>query len=128
MKGAFAERKSPLATILTTERLRMGISQGEMADLLGVSKFSVIGWELGRNKPFKKNLKKISEVLDVSEEYLSSKEYQKLLPWVTYDKQRRGRAYCPYCGRGQDWSIREAEWNGGRIPKYCEWCGRETLP
>ena len=47
-----------------------GISQNELADLLGISSAAVCLWETKGTTPRAKTLKKIAEALEVSENYL----------------------------------------------------------
>lgn len=125
MKGAFAERKTTFSRVFTTERIRRRLSQAQISKLLGVSKFTIIAWELGRGLPNHDNMKTVFERLDLSERFLLTGEPDLALNWKSYDKDKRGHAYCPFCGMGQTWQIRYASWNG-RIPNHCEWCGREV--
>ncbi|MBE8574087.1 LexA family transcriptional regulator [Vibrio sp. OPT18] len=60
--------------ILKNKRLEQGITQQELAGLVGVSSVAVSKWELGLSKPKPKNIKKLSLVLNVSEKVLSGKE------------------------------------------------------
>lgn len=55
-------------------REEKGIMQQELAELLDVSDKSISKWELGKGYPSKKNMLKISEVLDISVETLLLEE------------------------------------------------------
>lgn len=126
MKGAYAERTTAFSRVFTHERIRRRLSQAEISKLLGVSKFSVIAWELGRGLPNRDNLNTICERLELSERFLLTGEPDLALKWKTYDREKRGHAYCPFCGKGQTWEFRKISWNGERTPSHCEWCGREV--
>jgi len=59
---------------ITHARIDKGLSQKELADLMGVSAAAVSQWESGGKRPQKANLAKLAEVLGVSTEYLLGKE------------------------------------------------------
>ncbi len=57
-------------------RLMCRLTQREMAERLGISQPSYIRYENGSSEPTLENLAKISEILDVSVDYLlGKKEY-----------------------------------------------------
>ena len=51
---------------ITKKRKEMGISQKELAALVGVSESAISKWKTGDNEPSMKNLKKIADVLNCS--------------------------------------------------------------
>ena len=51
-------------------REKKGYSQKQLADLMGVSQPTVCDWETGRKSPASKNLKKLSELLECSADFL----------------------------------------------------------
>ncbi len=55
-------------------RLDKGLSQPELAKLMGVSKGMISFWENGINEPTITNLLKLSQIFDVSTDYLLGKE------------------------------------------------------
>ena len=55
------------------ERIRKNMSQQELADAIGVKSHVVSRWETGVNYPSIENLLKVSEVLNVSVDYLLGK-------------------------------------------------------
>lgn len=63
MLKVFCERLK----VLRTEK---GLSQPELANLLGVSNGIISFWENGVNEPTISNLIKLAEVLEVSTDYL----------------------------------------------------------
>ncbi|MFC4401544.1 helix-turn-helix transcriptional regulator [Gracilibacillus xinjiangensis] len=66
--------KSILSLKLKEYREQRGITQEELAELLDVSDKSISKWELGNGYPSKKNMMKISALLDVSLEVLMIEE------------------------------------------------------
>ena len=66
--------KSILSLKLKEYRKQEGMTQEELAEILGVSDKSISKWELGEGYPSKKNMLKISETLDVSLETLMIEE------------------------------------------------------
>ena len=63
-----------LSMKLKQYREEKGITQQELAELLEVSDKSISKWELGNGYPGKKNMLKISELLDISVEVLLIEE------------------------------------------------------
>lgn len=63
MLKVFCERLKALRT-------EKGLSQPELANLLGVSNGIISFWENGVNEPTISNLIKLAEVLEVSTDYL----------------------------------------------------------
>lgn len=55
---------------ITSERIRMGISQKELADKLGVSLTTVSRWEQGRSLPNSTDLISMRNVFGCSVDYL----------------------------------------------------------
>ena len=51
---------------ITKKMKEMGISQKELASLIGVSESAVSRWKAGENEPSMKNLKKVADVLNCS--------------------------------------------------------------
>ena len=66
--------KSILRLKLKEYREQKGLTQEDLAELLDVSDKSISKWELGNGYPSKKNMIKISELLDVSLEVLMIEE------------------------------------------------------
>lgn len=67
-------KRSVLSLKLKKYRKQKGITQEELAELLDVSNKSILKWELGKGYPSKKNMIKISEILDISLEVLMIEE------------------------------------------------------
>lgn len=57
---------------LKKRRLERGLSQVEIAKILGINKSSYCSWESGRAKPNQKNLVALAEILDVEVTYFES--------------------------------------------------------
>jgi len=55
---------------IRTLRKRKGLTQEQLGDLLGVSYMTVRRWETGKTSPKIKKIKKMSEILETSTEYL----------------------------------------------------------
>ena len=66
MSEKFAERLKQL-------RLQHGLTQKELAKVMGVSSSAVGMWEIGRNEPDYKTLKRLADFFDVSIDYLLGK-------------------------------------------------------
>src|SRR5699024_7823661 len=67
-------QKNMLGLKLKEYRKQKGMTQEELAELLGVSNKSVSKWELGDGYPNKKNMIKIAKTLDLSLENLMKEE------------------------------------------------------
>ncbi len=52
------------------QRKKLGLTQKDLGDALGVSKVSICYWEKGIKKPSTKNLIELTKILNVSLEYL----------------------------------------------------------
>lgn len=65
-----------LSLKLKQYRQHEGITQEDLAERLGVSDKSISKWELGKGYPSKKNIMKISELLNVSLEVLLIEEQE----------------------------------------------------
>lgn len=51
-------------------RIKAGITQGRLGEMVGVSAQAVTQWESGENKPSRKNLERVANALGVSIDYL----------------------------------------------------------
>jgi len=71
-------------TKLKQKREELGMKQSEVARLLDINRSSYFSWENGRAVPNKANLKKIAEILGVTEEFFYEEEiamlYKQLNP------------------------------------------------
>ncbi len=65
---------------ITELRNEKQISQGQLADLLGVSRQAVSKWENDKTSPDTLNLIKIADVLDTEIEYLATGKHPVYLP------------------------------------------------
>lgn len=63
-----------LKNTLKKERHRMGYTQKQLAQLLNVSQQTVGSWEVGRTEPDAKTLTKLSNVFNVSVDYLTGND------------------------------------------------------
>ncbi len=59
-----------IGTRISTTRRERGLTQDELADLVGVSRSAVAQWETGRTGQVTGNLSRIADVLEVNVEYL----------------------------------------------------------
>ena len=59
-------KKISLGIFIASRRKIRELSQDELAKLVGVSKSAIAKWETDRGLPDRDNLKRISEVLDIS--------------------------------------------------------------
>lgn len=71
---------------LKESRLKKGLSQQQLGDLIGVTKVSICGYELGNRIPTIENFLSLIEILEVSADYLlgrdvyiSTDNYQKAI-------------------------------------------------
>lgn len=55
-------------------RDKLGINQEQLAELMGVSRRSVVAWETAGTKPRGWRIRKLAELLEVSEDYLEDDE------------------------------------------------------
>lgn len=56
------------------ERIKKGMSQQQLGDLLGVTKVSVCGYENGTRTPAMETFLKLIEILDLSPDYLLGRD------------------------------------------------------
>ncbi|BCD61726.1 repressor LexA [Nitratiruptor phage NrS-5] len=59
--------------IIRRAREKKGLSQEELAKILGVSRVAITNYELEKNPPTYENVKKLSEILDIPEQFLFDK-------------------------------------------------------
>ncbi len=59
-----------IGTRISTTRRERGLTQDELADLVGVSRSAVAQWETGRTGQVTGNLSRIADALEVNVEYL----------------------------------------------------------
>ena len=59
-----------MANRIKMTRESMGLTQKEFGKMLGVGQTTVSAWELGRNEPDYESLRKMSQLLDCSIDYL----------------------------------------------------------
>ena len=52
------------------ERLKRGLSQEELGKLIGVSKVAISNYEKGIEQPKMKNLRKLTEILEITPNYI----------------------------------------------------------
>ena len=57
---------------LKERRKKLGLSQAQTADKLGISRPSYFNWEIGKTKPNQKNLDKLAHLLKVDSAYFLS--------------------------------------------------------
>lgn len=55
---------------IASERVRLGMTQQELANVIGVTPNTVSNWELGRFEPTSSKLKQLSELFKCSVDYL----------------------------------------------------------
>ena len=55
-----------IGAILKSARVKQGLSQEEIASLMGVTRFTIMNWETNKNKPDYDMLSKICKILDLS--------------------------------------------------------------
>jgi len=75
MSNAPSESKGQLDTVagrIANARLRAGMSQGDLAKLLKLSRGAVGLWETGRSEPSAGNLRKAAKILRVAAEWLAT--------------------------------------------------------
>ena len=60
-------------TPIARMRIKRGITQAQLADLVGVHKNMVYGWEAGKFKPRGENLLKLADALDCEAKELIQK-------------------------------------------------------
>lgn len=66
-----ANRDLPTPRIRRSIRLRAGLSQQDIAELLDVSRVAVSRWEDGSRKPNRRNVRRYVEVLEALDEAAS---------------------------------------------------------
>lgn len=80
-------------TKLKQKREELGMKQSEIARLLDINRSSYFSWENGRAVPNKANLKKISEILGVTEEFFYEEEIAMLYKQLNPTNQTKAMNY-----------------------------------
>ena len=117
---------------ITTLRLARNMTQGDLAKMCNLNRVSIQQYEVGRYTPGTNNLQKIADSLGTTTEYLvSGDEYRKhyqteYKPWRTMRNEPNGKIYCPYCGKGNGYKIRDLRYDCLPMPSFCAWCGRRV--
>lgn len=80
-------------TKLKQKREELGMKQSEVARLLDINRSSYFSWENGRAVPNKANLKKIAEILGVTEEFFYEEEITMLYKQLNPTNQTKAMNY-----------------------------------
>ena len=125
-----AARPTPISQRLTEMRMELGMTQRELAKQAGVNRVTILKYERGEYVPYLKNIGSLATALQTTPNYILTGEGNRwrqteYLPWKML-KEKKGRMYCPYCGKGNGYILRELEYNCLPIPRYCTWCGRQV--
>jgi DNA-binding XRE family transcriptional regulator len=118
---------------ITDLRLSMNMTQADLGKRTCIHRVSIQQYEVNKITPRSDNLAKIAEVLGTTTEYLMSgdegfKYSQTVLhPWKVLNYAPTGRIICPYCGKGNGFTIRELKYNQLSMPGFCAWCGRKVM-
>ena len=80
-------------TKLKQKREELGMKQSEVARLLDINRSSYFSWENGRAVPNKTNLKKIAEILGVTEEFFYEEEITMLYKQLNHNNQTKAMNY-----------------------------------
>lgn len=80
-------------TKLKQKREELGMKQSEVARLLDINRSSYFSWENGRAVPNKTNLKKIAEILGVTEEFFYEEEITMLYKQLNPSNQIKAMNY-----------------------------------
>lgn len=78
---------------LKQKREELGMKQSEVARLLDINRSSYFSWENGRAVPNKANLKKVSEILGVTEEFFYEEEIAMLYKQLHSTNQTKAMNY-----------------------------------
>lgn len=62
---------------LVTLRKEKGVSQAELGEVLGVTRWSVLNYEAGKNRPDYDGLIALADFFDVSLDYLTGRKDEK---------------------------------------------------
>ena len=62
---------------LTALRKEKGISQADLGEILGVTRWSVLNYEAGKNRPDYQGLIALADYFDVSLDYLTGRTNQR---------------------------------------------------
>ena len=97
---------------IMTARKKAGMSQIDLADVMGVSRQSVSKWETGEANPEITKLKQLADALNVSVDWLLSEE-------DTEENASRERTETVSAGQTYpEWIDRLPKWIGGFIRRY----------
>jgi transcriptional regulator with XRE-family HTH domain len=55
---------------LAAARVNKKLTQKELAKMMGVSNYTIVNWERGKTSPNGKQLKRLSEIFDLSIDYI----------------------------------------------------------
>ncbi|EMZ42673.1 MULTISPECIES: helix-turn-helix domain-containing protein [Atopobium] len=56
--------------LIASERVRIGLTQGQLAQLVSVTPATVSRWELGKFEPYGSNIAKLADIFGCSTDYL----------------------------------------------------------
>ena len=99
-------------------RKQRGISQKQLAELLGTSPTNVNYWEKGKTKPKLQMINKISTVLNVPLSSLMDVEFDKYEVFIQYEHDNKGN----FVGISQ-----VVEPKSGVLPNYTIVCNQEKV-
>src|SRR5437868_14890753 len=89
---------------LREARIRAGLSQGELAEKVGVTQATISNWELGKGKPPDQKAIILKTVLDLGDSPVPSGESSLLATWLTKARLVKG------------WSVPELAHYSGLTP------------
>ena len=126
-----AARPTPISKRITEMRMELNMTQRDLAEKVGINRVTILKYERGEYVPYLSNIGSLAMALQTTPNYILTGEGNRwrqteYLPWKTY-RDPRGKIYCPYCGHGSGWSIRELEKYGLQKPNFCDRCGRRVL-
>jgi len=120
---------------ITDLRLALNLTQKDLGSMVGIHRVSIQLYENNKCTPCEENLQKLAIVLGTTSEYLETGDEKLKLPkgvfvpkqWNVLQHDACGRIYCPYCGKGNGFKVRELHYNQLPFPEYCTWCGRKVM-
>ena len=126
------QRKTEVGQRITDLRLELNMTQRDLSNLVGIERVTIWSIETGKFLPNMSHTMALATALQTTPVYLYTgqgprwnQSKMSTLPWKT-GRDPRGPIYCPYCGKGNGWTVRQLTVDALPLPNFCHWCGKKV--